>query len=228
MSEQHYFPIASSQLSDSFPELKHFILANYSHTTTVKRGTKIFPDNKNELLYLAAGKIKTYIYDEDGHEQLMYIFIKDTIIFHSISEQFCKNLVVLETATIYSINYNTVFAFLQTDADYIRKFAQLIAARYGILLQQILTTNRQCARHKVYDFLFSLTQKFGIEQKDGTILVSKFATLTDIAAILNVHRSNVTAYINELEAQNIITRHKRQLIVNDLEALEALLEETSS
>lgn len=229
MFEQNFFPVASSQLSEAFPELKHFILSNYTQTFTVKRGAEIpMADSDDELLYLAKGKVKNYLYDEDGHEQLMYIFIKDTLIFHTISEQFCKNLVALEACTIYSVKFSEVFAFLQRDSDYIRSFVKLIASRYGILLQQILTTNRQCARHKVYDFLYGLASKFGVEQEDGTILVNKFATLTDIASMLGVHRSNVTSYINELEAQNIIARHKHQLIVKDMDTLEALLEETSS
>lgn len=229
MSEQDYFPIASSQLSNAFPALKQFILANYIHTTTVKRGAEIpMADSGDELLYLAKGKVKNYLYDEDGHEQLMYIFIKDTLIFHTIGEQFGKTLVALEPCTIYSVKFSDVFAFLQTDADHIRSFVQLIASRYGILLQQVLTTNRQGARHKVYDFLLGLAQKYGVRQEDGTILVNKFATLTDIASMLNVHRSNVTSYINELEAQGVIARRNRQLHVLDLDKLTALCEEAAS
>lgn len=56
-------------------------------------------------------------------------------------------------------------------------------------------------------------------------IVSKFPTLTDLASLTDVHRSNVTSYINSLETQGIIHRQKKQLIVNDLEALEALAEE---
>lgn len=229
MSEQDFFPVASSQLSDVFPALKRFILENYTHTTNVKRGAEIpMAESNDELLYLAKGKVKNYLYDEDGHEQLMYIFIKDTLIFHTISDQFCKTLVALEPCTIYSVKFTEVFAFLQTDPDHIRSFVRLIASRYGILLQQVLTTNRQGARQKVYDFLNGLTQKYGIEQEDGSVLVNKFATLTDIASLLNVHRSNVTSYINELEAEGIIARHKRQLLVTAPERLTALCEDNPS
>lgn len=228
MSEQYYSPVTSSQLSDAFPELKRFILANYNHTITAKRGSAIPHANSDELLYLAAGKVKAYIFDENGHEQLMYIFIKDTIIFHSISDQFCKNLVALEAASIYSVKYDDIFNFLQHDADYIRKFAQLIAARYGILLKQILTTNHQSAKNKVCSFLLDLARQFGQQQSDGSILIAKFPTLTDLAATTNVHRSNVTAYINELEALGIITRSQRQLIINDLPALETQQKKTSA
>lgn len=229
MSDQTFLPIESSRLSEAFPELKHFILANYSRTFTVKKGAEIpLADSPDELLYLATGKAKAYMFDEEGHEQLLYIFIKDTLIFHSISDQFCKKIVALEKATIYSIQLTDVFAFLQADAAFIRQFSKLIAARYGILLQQVLTTNHQGAKNKVYNFLVSLTHKYGDPQADGSLLVKKFPTLTDLASLTNVHRSNVTSYINELEAEGIIRRQKKQLFVEDLDALELLLEETSS
>ncbi len=165
------------------------------------------------------------MFDDEGHERLLYIFIKDTLTFHSVSEQYCKNLVTLEKATLYSIPLTDVFAFLQSDAAFIRKYSALIAARYGILLQQVLTTNRLGAKSKVYSFLISLVHKYGTLQEDGSYLVSKFPTLTDLASFTDVHRSNVTSYINSLETQDIIHRQKKQLIVNDLEALEALAEE---
>lgn len=191
-----------------------------------KKGGQIpLADNPDELLYLATGKVKAYMFDDEGHERLLYIFIKDTLIFHSVSEQYCKNLVTLEKATLYSIPLTDVFAFLQSDAAFIRKYSALIAARYGILLQQVLTTNRLGAKSKVYSFLISLVHKYGTLQEDGSYLVSKFPTLTDLASLTDVHRSNVTSYINSLETQGIIHRQKKQLIVNDLEALEALAEE---
>lgn len=88
MSEKDFLPVESSRLSDFFPELKHFILANYSRTFTIKKGGQIpLADNPDELLYLATGKVKAYMFDDEGHERLLYIFIKDTLIFHSVSEQ---------------------------------------------------------------------------------------------------------------------------------------------
>ena len=101
MSEKDFLPVESSRLSDFFPELKHFILANYSRTFTIKKGGQVpVADNPDELLYLATGKVKAYMFDDEGHERLLYIFIKDTLIFHSVSEQYCKNLVTLEKANI--------------------------------------------------------------------------------------------------------------------------------
>ncbi|MDO4280239.1 MAG: Crp/Fnr family transcriptional regulator [Peptococcaceae bacterium] len=228
MSEQTFFPIISGELSTAFPELKQFILTNYSSTQTVKRGAEINFTDERMMLYLAKGKIKSYACDEEGHERLMYIYIKDTIIFHSVSEQFSKNLVALEAASVYSVDEDRVFEFLQQDARYIKQYAKLIASRYGILMQQILTTNHQNARHKVYDFILALAKNYGILQPDRTIRIAKHPTLTDIASITNVHRSNVTAYINELESDGIIRRDKRQLTIIDLDALRQRLRETGA
>lgn len=228
MSMQEFFPIVSNRLSTTFPELKHHILMEFEQTLFIKRGREIFFTKKNELLYLSKGKVKAYLYDQNGHERLMYLFLKDTIIFHSVSEQFCKKLIALEDATIYYVDKNSVFEFLQSDKSYIEKYTSLVAMRYGILMQQLLVSNHSCAKYKVLSFLYSLSRKFGEIQKDGTILISKFPSLTDIGALTDVHRTNVSAYVNELESLNIISRKDKALVINDIATLEKMLNDFSS
>lgn len=222
MIEQAFFPIISGELTTTFPELKQFLLTHYTHSVTVKKGGEILFPGEYTFLYLSKGKVKAYMFDEFGHERLMYIYIKDTVIFHPISDDFGKNLVALEEATLYAIEDKEVFQFLQLDPSHIRSFIRMIGMRYGILLQQALTNQQQNAKHKVYTFILTLARHYGIPQEDGSILVNKLPTLTDIASIVNVHRSNATSYFNELESEGILKRNKHQLIVYDIDALETL------
>lgn len=227
MTEQAFFPIISGDLTNTFPELKQFILNNYIRTDTIKKGGEILFPEKYIFLYLSKGKVKAYMFDESGHERLMYIYIKDTLIFHPVSDDFGKNLVPLEETTLYSVSDMSVFKFLQQDPNYIRAFMRMIGTRYGILLQQALTNHQQNAKHKVYTFLLTLASHYGKPQADGTTLINKLPTLTDMASIVNVHRSNVTAYFNELECKGILKRQKHQLIVYDMDALEDLVADSA-
>ncbi len=227
MTEQAFFPIISGDLTNTFPDLKQFILNNYTHTDTIKKGGDILFPEEYSFLNLSKGKVKAYMFDESGHERLMYIYIKDTLIFHPVSDDFGKNLVVLEEATLFSVSDLAVFEFLQKDPNHIRAFMRMIGTRYGILLQQALTNHLQNAKHKVYTFLLTLATHYGKPQPDGSILVNKLPTLTDMASIVNVHRSNVTAYFNELESKGILKRQKHQLIVYDMDTLEDLVADSA-
>ncbi len=227
MTEQAFFPIISGDLTNTFPDLKQFILNNYTHTDTIKKGGDILFPEEYTFLYLSKGKVKAYMFDESGHERLMYIYIKDTLIFHPVSDDFGKNLVVLEEATLFSVSDLAVFEFLQKDPNHIRAFMRMIGTRYGILLQQALTNHLQNAKHKVYTFLLTLATHYGKPQPDSSILVNKLPTLTDMASIVNVHRSNVTAYFNELESKGILKRQKHQLIIYDMDALEDLVADSA-
>lgn len=228
MSIPDFFPIVSNNLSVNFPELRHFILTNYMQSSMIKKGREITFNSKEDLIYLANGKVKAYLYDQDGHERMLYIFIKDTMIFQSVSPQFYKKLIVYEGASIYYVEKNLLFSFLQTDPIFIEKYTEIIASRYGILMQQILSNDNQCAKQKVISFLYSLTFKFGERCEDGTFFITKFPSLTDIGALTNVHRTNVSAYINELESLNIISRKEKKLIVNDIDMLKKMLNNFSS
>lgn len=224
MSTQDYFPIDSNKLSTTFPELKHYILKNFRKTLSIKKGRELKFNKDTDLIYLINGKIKAYLYDQKGHEQLMYLFLKDSIIFHSINEQFYKKLVAVEDATVYIIDEYSIYTFLKSDEMYIDKYLTLIASRYGVLMQQILMANHESAKYKVLSFLFVFSQKYGIFQKDGSIVVPKFPSLTDIGALTNVHRTNVSAYINELESQNIISRTDNTLTILDAKRLRDIID----
>lgn len=228
MSIQEFLPIISNNLSTYFPELKQFILAHYTKVSTIKKGHEILISNKTPFLYLAKGKVKAFLYDQNGHGQLMYIYFSDTIIFQPASEQFYKKLIILDNVTVYYINKDLLYSFLQNNISYLDKYTQLIASRYGILLQHILISSNEHAKYKVLSFVYTFTEKFGIPQPNASILVEHFPSLVDIGALTNVHRTNVSAYINELENLHIIHRDKNTLIVYDLPTLRKILEETSS
>lgn len=228
MSIQEFLPIISNNLSNYFPELKQYILEYYSKVSTIKKGHELLISNETHFLYLAKGKVKAFLYDQDGHGQLMYIYFSDTMIFQPAGEQFYKKLIVLDTATVYYIDRNIIFSLLQSNTSYLNKYTRLIASRYGVLLQHILISSNEHAKYKVLSFVYTFTERFGISQSNGSILVDQFPSLTDIGALTNVHRTNVSAYINELESLHIIHRDKNTLIVYDLPTLRKILEETSS
>ena len=108
------------------------------------------------------------------------------------------------------------------------KYISLIASRYGIIMQQMLLSNHECAKYKVLSFLYSLAIKYGTKQKDGSIYINKIPSLTDIGALTNVHRTNVSAYINELESLKIISRYNHSLTVYNIEIFEKIIEELTS
>ena len=89
------------------------------------------------------------------------------------------------------------FLISPANPEFLRTNSLLISARYGILLKQLLTSQQQNAKRKVYTFLMTPPQHYGISQADSSSLANKLPTLTDMASIVNVH----TSYFNEMEAE---------------------------
>lgn len=228
MITQEFYPIVSNNLSKGFPELRHHILSNYTRSCSIKKGTEVLFETPDDWIYLVKGKIKAFFYDTYGHEQILYLFIKDSLIFQPDTNQFYKRLVTYESSSIYYINKYSIFEFLQQDVSYMDKYITIISSRYNVLMQQILTTNHQSALQKVLIFILFLARKFGEQNPDGTITINKVLSLTDIGALTSVHRTNVSAYVNELERLHIIERKKQLLIIRDIAALQQLIEESEN
>ena len=76
-------------------------------------------------------------------------------------------------------------------------------------------------------FLNFIADIFGVPE-ENTLVINEIPSLTDLAALINVHRTNVSTYINELEKMQIIERQKKALIIKDLQALQRKLDETEA
>lgn len=224
MLEKPYCSVLSNHISTDFPELRSFILKNYAKQITYRKNTIIQPIPKEWLMYMTTGSIKSYMCDENGDERLVYILLADTIVTSTIHDYFLKTLITQEPVSAYYIERDRVFTFLQQDKNYISKYNQILHARYGALLQQALSVNHCSAKYKVYSFISQIAQKYGSVNPAGQIVISNFPTCTDIASITGVHRSNATSYINELKAQDILTREKSQLIIKDMAGLQKIIQ----
>ena len=224
MQEKPYCTVLSNHISSHFPELKAFILQNALRQAAFKKNTIVPAIAKEQFMYMVCGSLKSYICDENGDERLVYILLDDTLVFSALDDYFLKKLVVQEPVICYYIDRESVFAFLQQDSEFIKKYCRIINARYGALLQQILSVNHCSAKYKVYSFIHQIAQKYGSATASGQIVITGFPTLTDIASITGVHRSNATSYINELKAQAVISRDKGRLMINDMDLLEKTID----
>ena len=224
MIEKPYCAVLSNHISEKFPALRQFILENYSQRVFYKKGEEISSLFNDYVIYLLTGSVKSYLCNENGEERLMYILLDDTIIFNSVNEQFLKTLIVSHPAETFYIEHKKILNFIREDIDFISKYTELITARYGILMQQLLSLNHCSAKHKVYSFIYQLALKYGtVQPSTNYIYIKNFPSFTDIASITGVHRSNATSYINELKAQDIVGKDKNHFIIKDLQLFEKII-----
>jgi len=224
MIEKPYCAVLSNHISEKFPALRQFILENYSQRVSYKKGEEISSLFNDYVIYLLTGSVKSYLCNENGEERLMYILLDDTIIFNSVNEQFLKTLIVSHPAETFYIEHKKILNFIREDIDFISKYTELITARYGILMQQLLSLNHCSAKHKVYSFIYQLALKYGtVQASTNYVYINNFPSFTDIASITGVHRSNATSYINELKAQDIVGKDKNHFIIKDLQLFEKII-----
>lgn len=227
MIEKPFSPVYSNRLSKTFPELKQYILTNFTSKQLLKKGEEVPYAPKDTLLYVKSGSVKSYICDESGEERLMYIFLEDSVVFYHFHEYFIKRLLINETAEIYSVAIPEIMKFLQAKPEYILAWTGIVSSRYGVLLQNMLSINHCSAKHKVYSFIYQLALKYG-KQNGQQYTIKTFPSSTDVASITGVHRSNATTYINELQSQDVLKKEKNTLVIYDLDLLKNIIDSLDS
>ena len=217
MTEKTHCAVMSNHIQRDFPALAEFIKQNCSHKVFYRKGQTIPPLPPTQIMYLLQGSLKSYICNEHGDERLMYMLLEDSIVFGNIDDYFLKTLIVQDPAQILFIDHNAVLQFIQTDIAYIRQYIRICTSRYGVVLQQMLSINHCSAKYKVFSFILQLAQQYGIVDKEADVIIIKnFPSVTDIASITGVHRSNANSYITELKEQNVVSKNKNDFIIKDL------------
>lgn len=227
MIEKPFSPVYTNKLSETFPDLKQYILQNYPQAHFYKKGDEIPHVSEKIILYIKKGSIKSYICDESGEERLMYIFLEDSIVFCHFHSYFVKRLSVNESSEIYYAPRKDIMKFVQTKVDYIDLWTNIVSSRYGILLQSILSVNHCSSKHKVYSFIYQLALKYG-KKNEQQYTIKSFPSYTDVASITGVHRSNATTYINELQSQDVLKKEKNTLVIYDLDLLKSIIDSLDS
>lgn len=219
MIDQPFSAVFSNHITSDFPELHSFILNNYYSSRKYKKNDIVHLPDPNAVYYIKTGSVKSFISDDSGMERLMYIMLSDTITSHSIHDYFLKTLVSNDADTeLLAIRRNQVMEFLAQNSQNIEKWEKITLARYGILLQRMLQESHCSSKYKVYSFIMQLATLYGIPDKnDPNILsIEGLPSVTDIASITGVHRSNATTYINELKEHNVFLKTGNKLIISDM------------
>lgn len=84
--------------------------------------------------------------------------------------------------------------------------------RWFTLLYRYIRFQGLSLRQRLVMALLELAQKFGVQDSRGTILTLRL-THEDLADLVGASRQRVTEHIRELEAQRLIVREGRRLIV---------------
>ena len=206
-------------------DLSRFMLANCQQKRKYKRHEEIKVNAPySVILYVAAGQIKAYVYNEQGSEKLLYYADQDNVVLgnYCLETNICLRIVAASDCEVYFLETKTAIAALLKREGGLDRLIDGIDSRISAFVYNLLESAGNKQKGQICQLIYSLAMRSN-RQIDGKIFLKQFPTRTDIALFIGTHKSNVIKYLKELEQAGVIEKHEKGYLINDMQKLERLI-----
>jgi CRP/FNR family cyclic AMP-dependent transcriptional regulator len=183
-------------------------------------------ETPNGVFYIEEGLVKAYNISKYGEENLL-IIRKDHEIFPliwSITQQ--EREVIYQTLSptvVWRINRDEFVAFLEQHPDALPPFIDMVLEMYRLHSERILNLEYRSARERVISFLLTMSDRFGKNSKENSIIIDVPLRHQDIASSINTSRETTSRELAYLERKGMITNTSSYITLCDVKQLRSFL-----
>jgi len=177
------------------------------------------------VFYIESGLVKAYNITKYGEENLLIIRKEHEIfpLIWAVTGQ--ERHIVYQTlspATLWRIDESLFREFLQRHTRALNSVLEMVTEMYRIHSERILNLEYRSVRERLISFLLTMAQRFGEETPKG-VVINVPLRHQDIASSINASRETASRELAYLERHGLVSNHRSNLILHDLDALEAFL-----
>lgn len=203
------------------------LIAEGVTTVSYKKGAYLFKAGAkaNKLFILCKGKIKLFKTNSEGKEQIIYI-MSDGDFFGAFNllkeDEFDMDAMALEDSQVSLLAKSEFDKIILTNPQITLKVFEKAYERItkAEALVERLSVNNLDA--KVASLLVHLAREFGQESKEG-ILLKLTISREEMGSYAGIARETMSRKLNQFQELGLIDfKNKKQILIKDIEALEAL------
>jgi len=128
--------------------------------------------------------------------------------------------VVLEDATVVSIDKESLFDTIRLNGELGLKFTQLISKELGFSNQRTISLTQKHIRARIAESLLFLKDIYDFEKDKQTLNI--YLTREEIASLSNMNTSNAIRTLSSFSKDNIIRIEGRKIVLIDLLELDMI------
>lgn len=177
------------------------------------------------VFYIQEGIVKAYNISKYGEENLLIIRKEDEIfpLIWAITGQ--ERHIIYQTMTptvLWRISEEVYRDFLKRHTTALPPLLDMVTEMYRIHSERILTLEYRTVRERLVSFLLYMSQRFGEDSPKGVVIKVPLRH-QDIGSSINASRETTSRELAYLERKDLISNHRGNIILHDLEGLEAFL-----
>lgn len=193
-----------------------------------KKGqTVILPhDSPEYIYYIESGYVKAFSVTKYGEQNLHVIRRSDEIfplIWVFTDEHRDVAYETMDTCIIWRQHKAEFLKFLEDNSDVSPVVLELAVRAYRTYAERVNTLEYRTVRERAVSFLMSCSRRFGTKHPNGQITINAPLRQTDIASSINASRETTSRELSALSRKGLICISDGSIVLQDVEALKALL-----
>lgn len=177
------------------------------------------------VFYINEGIVKAYDITKYGDENLL-IIRKEHELFPLIWALTGQERQVIYEAlaptTVLQVSRETFLEFIQKDPNALAPLLDMTVEMYRLHSERIINLEYRSVRERLISFLLTMAGRFGHVAADGTMIGLPLKH-QDIASSINSSRETTSRELSALERKGLLKNEQSQILLCDVEALEAYL-----
>lgn len=164
------------------------------------------------IFYIQTGKIKKYKVDNDGREQIIYIYNSGEFFGYSAilsEEAYGDTAVVIENSVISFISKEDFFNVLNNSIAFSRLLLKSLSHEFSVMANLMAVLSQRTVRERVALSLLILHDKYMVSgsEKNVSIMLSR----TDLANMSGTVTETLARVLHDFKHENLIWTEGRKI-----------------
>lgn len=193
-----------------------------------KKGeTIIRPEDEPSGVFLIEwGFVKAYTITKYGEENLLIVRSSGSVfpmIWAFTDEHRKVTYEAMEPTSLWRVSKTDYLAFLDKHGEILPVILDMAIEAYRLHSERVMTLSYRTARERIISFITVSADRFGLENKDGTITIHAPYKQSDIASSVNATRETTSREINALKKKGLLASQNGSIVIKDYNQLNSML-----
>lgn len=216
------FIFNNQYLFNELPEYDKNLLINAMKSKNYRNHEAIFTDGTKPtgIYYLNEGKIKKYKVDNDGREQIIYIYSSGEFFGYSAilsNETYGDTTLTLENSIISFISKDDFLHILDQSSVFSRLLLKSLSHEFSVMANLMAVLSHRTVRERAALSLLILHDKYTTNESKTNVFIS--LSRIDLANMVGTARETLARILNDFKQEHLIRIEGRKIQLINIEQL---------
>lgn len=210
------FIFNNQYLYEELPECDKDLLRGIMHHKNYRKNEAVFTDGTipNGVFYLKSGKVKKYKVDNDGREQIIYIYNSGEFFGYSAilsDESYGDTTQTLENSVISFISKDDFLTLLDQSAVFSRLLLKSLSHEFSVMANLMTVLSQRTVRERVALSLLILHNKYKASNTSDEDNVFITLSRQDLANMAGTANETLARILHDFKEDDLILMEGRKI-----------------